>query len=192
MESKKAKTPPISGNTKLLSFDLETNGLHGSAFAVGAVVMDINGKVHDQFTGRCSINGKVDDWVAKNVLPAIENMPITHKSYEHLREDFWQWYLQAEPKSDYVLVNNGYPVEYRFLLQCQEKDIEGRYWQHPFPILDLSSLLIQVGKTNLANKSQLFTDTPGQGKFSKHNPLDDAKVAALTAFEAFKLSGRIS
>ncbi len=190
MQSKKAKTPPLSLDTKLLSFDLEANGLHGPAFAVGAIVIDGHGKIHDQFTGRCEINGKVDEWVAKNVLPAIETMPITHKGYKDLREAFWDWYILAELKSDYVLVNNGYPVEYRFLLQCQEENLEERYWQHPFPILDLSSLLLQVGHTPVTGKSALFAEVSHAKKVA-HNPLDDAKVAALMAFKAFKLAGQI-
>jgi len=189
-ESKKAKLPPLSQDTKLLSFDLEANGLHGPVFAVGAVVMGADGKVLDEFTGRCEIDGEIDDWVNQNVLPAVKNMPITYKSYKDLREGFWQWYLNAEKVSDYVLVNNGYPVEYRFLIQCQEENLEQRYWQHPFPILDLSSLLIQVGKNQPANKNKLLS-ADEIANLSQHNPLDDAKSAALMAFRAFKLSGQV-
>lgn len=176
------KTPPLNSKTKLLSFDLETNGLHGQAFAVGAVLMSHDKTVHKTFSARCPIVGTVDQWVHQNVLPAIENMSITHDNYDELREAFWAWYLETEPMADYVLVNNGYPVEYRFLLECQEADLEARYWQHPFPILDLSSLLVQVGQkaTNISKSD-----------YNLHNPLDDAKIAALMAFSAFELSGII-
>jgi len=187
MQSKQAKTPPLSNQTKILCFDLETNGLHGEAFAVGAVVMDAHGKVHDQFTGLTEIVGQVDEWVEKNVLPSIQNMEVTHSNYRDLREAFWKWFLQAEEGSDYVLVSNGYPVEYRYLLKCQEENLEERYWQHPFPILDLFSLTIQAG--NVASiKAKLRSEEEGM---LLHNPLHDAIVSAKVAFEAFRLTGKI-
>jgi|GEM_PF-1033037 len=183
--TKPQKLPSLSPNTKLLSFDLETNGLHGNAFAVGAVVMSADGNIVDQFTGRCEITEAVDSWVEANVLPLLGDMPVEYADYQALREGFWEWYLQAEPQSDYVLVSNGYPVEYRFLLQCQEEDIEGRYWQHPFPILDLTSILIASGNEP-SDKNQLMNEIVRKGKFSRHHPLHDAKIATLTAFQAFR------
>lgn len=187
---KQAKTPPLNSTTKILCFDLETNGLHGEAFAAGAVVMDASGKTLDQFTARTKIVGQIDTWVEQNVLLAIKEMPVTHSDYRALREAFWRWFVPAEAKADYVLVSNGYPVEYRFLLKCQEEDIEARYWQHPFPILDLFSLLIQAGERP-SSKSKILGEIMQTHKFSLHNPLDDAKMTALAAFQAFRLSGRI-
>lgn len=190
MESKSAKTPPITNSTKILCFDLESNGLHGEVFAVGAVIMDAAGNVLDQFTGRTKINEDIDEWVRQNVLTVIDDMSMTHGSYKDLREAFWRWYLQAEPKSDYVLVSNGYPVEYRFLIKCQEENLEERYWQHPFPILDLYSLLLQ-SDVDMAEKSRLRNKLLEAGSFSQHHPLHDAKMTAMLAFEAFRKTGKI-
>ena len=182
--TKVSKTPTITHDTKILSFDLETNNLHGEPFAIGAVVIDGHGTVHDSFTARCPIKAEVDPWVKANVLPAIKDMAQTHGSYPDMREAFWRWYVSAEESSDYVLVSNGYPVEYRFLLDCQEASLEERYWQHPFPILDLASILIANGQDPSAYKSQLRKKVRSQADFAQHNPFDDAKLAALIAFEA--------
>jgi hypothetical protein len=190
MDSKQAKTPPISKDTKILCFDLESNGLHGEVFAIGAVVMDANGKILDQFTGRSKINEDVDEWVQKNVIPVIEDMTISHGSYKDLREAFWRWYLQAEAKSDYVLVSNGYPVEYRFLIKCQEENLAERYWQHPFPILDLFSLLLQVN-LEPGDRTRLQKELLETSGFTRHHPLHDAKLSAMLAFESFKKTGKI-
>lgn len=190
MESKQAKTPPISKDTKLLCFDLESNSLHGEVFAVGAVVMNSNGEVLDQFTGRCKIKEQVDDWVQHNVIPAIEEMPVTHGGYKEIREAFWRWYVLAEPKVDYVLVSNGYPVEYRFLIKCQEENLKERFWQHPFPILDLFSLLIQANVDSTSKKKIKDQIIASKG-FNRHHPLHDATTSALLAFEAFKLTGKL-
>lgn len=174
--------PSIGPKTRLLSFDIEANGLHGNAFAVGAVVLTADGKVHDEFSGRCDIEEKVDPWVADNVIPVISDMPVNFGSYKELREGFWQWYLKTEPEADYVLVSNGYPVEYRFLLQCQEDNLNERYWQHPFPILDLTSLLLAAGH-DPASKNKVTSQIVKENQFYRHNPLHDAKIAALTALQ---------
>ncbi len=183
------QTPAINSATSILSFDLETNGLHGKAFAVGAIVMDAGGTVLDEFSARARLTEKADDWVKNNVLPAIAEMPITHDNYEELREAFWAWYLQAKPKADYVLVNNGYPVEYRFLLDCQEANLDDRYWQHPFPILELSSLLLIADQISGATKRQLKKSLIDSSTHNTHHPLDDAKLAVRLAFESFRISG---
>lgn len=190
MQSKQLKLPPLSDETKILCFDLETNGLHGEAFAVGAVVMDGSGKELDSFTARCEIKGKVDPWVSKNVIPNITNMALTHGSYRDVREAFWRWYVPAEESADYVLVSNGYPVEYRFLLLCQEENLQERYWQHPFPLLDLSSLLIAAGEKPGAG-GKLQAEIMRAHKLLRHHPLHDAKLTALTAFAVFRQAGFI-
>lgn len=189
--SKSSKTPNITKQTKLLSFDLETNGLHGKAFAIGAAVMDAEGNILNEFTARARLTEKTDEWVKNNVLPAIADMPITHNNYEELREAFWAWYVEAEQDADYVLVNNGYPVEYRFLLDCQDANIEERYWQHPFPLLELSSIMIMTeygaGSSRRALKKLLDEDFGHK----IHHPLEDAKMALRLAFEAFRLGGKL-
>lgn len=190
--SKVLKTPDISKSTKILSFDLESNGLHGKAFAVGAVMMDGGGKIHSEFSARARLTEKVDDWVKDNVLPAIADMPITHDNYEGLREAFWEWYMSVEAEADYVLVNNGYPVEYRFLLDCQASNLDERYWQHPFPILELSSLLLIAGHGENASKRLLKKSLDEDYGRKMHHPLEDSKMAVKVAFEAFRLAGFFS
>lgn len=191
MRAKIAKLPPINNQTKFLCFDLESNGLHGQAFAIGALVIDATGKVYDQFMARIRVTKKMDEWVKENVVPVIDDMPITHKTYPEMCEDFWQWFVAAQEISDYVLVSNGYPVEYRFLLDCQGADIDERYWQHPFPIIDLSSLLLPLGELKDASKSKLMAKVQKQHDFRPHHPLDDAKATILVAFEALKLTNQI-
>ena len=185
MKSKQAKTPPLSKTTKFLCFDLETNGLHGQAFAIGALIIDAENTIHDKFSARVKLTDAVDPWVKDNVLSVIEDMVVTHDSYESMREAFWEWFVAAQEKSDYVLVSNGYPVEYRFLLDCQEAALDERYWQHPFPIIDSTSLLLglDVAKKDIPHSSRTFR---------QHHPFDDAHATALRAIEALKTTGRIT
>ena len=180
---KNEKLPSLKKATKILCFDVESNGLHGEAFAIGAVVSDSSGQIYDEFSGRTEIVGDTDQWVEQNVLPVMESMQITHSSYKHLRDNFWGWFVKAQEQADYVLVMNGYPVEYRFLLQCQEDDMQSRYWEHPFPILDLTSMLLMVGYNQPA-KNRLMQEVARSNNLSKHHPLHDAKITILAAFQA--------
>lgn len=184
--------PEITKDTVIVSFDIESNGLHGPAFAVGAVQMKLDGTILDEFQARIDIKGEVDPHVTKYILPPMADMPVTHKSAKAMRKAFWEWFKTAQEKSDYVLVSNGYPVEYRFLIDCQDDDIDARYWDHPFPILELGSLLVQVGIKPLAVKFKFVEDEMQGAPVLQHNPRFDAWVSGLAAIKAFKLSGRLS
>ena len=183
--------PEITSSTKLLSIDVESNGLHGAAFAVGAVLIRADGKVLDEFQGRCPIEGEADTWVQKNVLKPMQAVPENYDDAIKMREAFWAWYKPAKEKADYVLFDNGYPVEARFLLSLQDDDLEGRYWDHPYPVIDLASLLLQVGVKPLAVRYQFVSDLLPEGENQQHNPRWDAFVSALATFKAWRLSGRL-
>lgn len=178
---KSPKTPVFGQNSKILSFDLETNGLHGQAFAVAAIILDVSGQEVDKFVARIKIEGQVDEWVAENVIPVIEDIGITHNSYDEMTADFWKWFVDAQEKCDYVVVSNGYPVEYRFLIDCQNKDLKNRYWEHPFPILELPSMLIGAGMVKDSDRLRFISGVVNSRAFVRHHPLDDAKATALTA-----------
>ncbi len=182
--------PEINKQTKILCLDVESNGLHGEAFAVGAVLIDCTGKIIDEFSGRCPIKGEVDEWVQKHVIPVLSDMPEDYKTAKAMRTAFWDWYKPAKEQADYVMVNNGYPVETRFLAQCQDDDLAERYWDHPFPLLDLSSMLLQIGIKPLAVRYQLVEDEL-EGQNLQHHPRWDAWVSALVMIKALKLAGRL-
>ena len=183
--------PPITRQTTFLSFDVESNGLQGQAFAVGAVLMRADGTILDEFIGRAPIKGELDPWVKANVLAPMKDVPENYKTAKALRGGFWQWFTQAKEQADYVVLTNGYPVESRFLIDCQDDEPEERYWGHPFPILDTASLLIQVGIKPLAIRSQLVADQIKGEPELRHQPRWDAWVSALTAIWALERSGQL-
>lgn len=80
---------------KILSFDCETNGLWGQAFAIGAIVYE-NGKEVKKFYSRCPIEGKIDPWVEENVLPQMVGMLVTHKSYDEMLKAFAEFFLDKK------------------------------------------------------------------------------------------------
>ncbi len=178
---KLSKTPPISSSTKILSFDIESNGLHGQAFAVAGVVIDAKGQTTDSFVARIKIDDNVDEWVKDNVMPVIGDIGISHGNYQAMCDAFWRWFVAAQAKSDYVVISNGYPVEYRFMADCQDNDLDKRYWEHPFPILELPSLLIGNQRISEASRLKLITTATSGRQLVRHHPMDDAIATALTA-----------
>jgi hypothetical protein len=181
----------FNARSKLLSLDVESNGLHGPAFAVGAVLMSADGKVLDEFSARSEIRGEVDSWVKENVLKSLKNFPVTHKSAKAMRTAFWEWFKVAKEQADFVLVDNGYPVEARFLLQCQDDNIDERYWDHPYPLLDLAGMLLQVGEKPLTVKAKFVQDRIKDEPANRHNPRWDAWVSAHAALKALEISGQL-
>ncbi len=181
----------FNGSTKLLSLDVESNGLHGPAFAVGAVIVDAQGKLLGEFSARCPIKGEVDAWVKENVLPPMKDFPQTHASAKAMRTAFWAWFKEAKSLADFVLVDNGYPVEARFLISCQDDNLDERYWDHPYPLLDLAGMLLQVGEKPLTVRSKFAADKIQGQKVMRHNPRWDAWVSAQAALKALELSGQL-
>jgi hypothetical protein len=175
---------------KLLSFDVESNGLHGEAFAVAALLMTSNGTIEAEFLGRCPISGPVDAWVQDNVLPPMADIPETYPTPRALRDAFWKWYLHHKPQADFTLANNPYPVEARFLLACYEDDPAERATGHPWPFIDVASLLLAAGAATKPEREVFVKQVIANTKDQSHNPRWDAWVAALTAFRALEASGR--
>ena len=78
---------------KIFSFDAETNGLWGQAFAIGAVVRNTDGTT-TEWVGRCPIEGPISDWVAENVLPNMEEIQETYNAYRERLKAFSEFYMK--------------------------------------------------------------------------------------------------
>lgn len=165
----------------ILSFDVESNGLHGQAFAVGAVIRHVEtAQEVDRIGLRCPIEGDVNAWVAENVLPALAEMPETHTSAREMRAAFWTWYQTAKGKyADLVMVADiGYPVETGFLTACQADD-PARAWEGPYPLHEVATLLLAADID--PDIDRLKFAGYDADELHAHNPIDDALVSAKCA-----------
>lgn len=160
----------------ILSFDAESNGLHGAAFAVGAVLLRDDGAVVDQFFARCPIEGDVDPWVRDNVLPPLSQEMETHDTPREMRDAFWAW-LTARMTGAVVVVDCGWPVEAGLLSACVSDD-PSRAFKGPYPLHEVASLLLAAGLDPLASYADQVLPDSG---LSKHHPVYDAHVSALCA-----------
>jgi len=171
---------------RILSIDAETNGLWGQAFAVAAILYK-DGKEEKRFVARCPIGmpgDPVDPWVAENVLPQLEGLPVSHDRYETMLADFASFYLANKESAD-ILVHMGVPVEARLFLDAHAKGMIGD-WDGPYPLIDVSAFPnvgTSVDAYNLENRIALDPETFSGGT---HNPLYDAAQAAACYMHVIK------
>ncbi len=172
---------------KVFSFDAETNGLWGQAFSIAAIVYDENGKEITRFIGRCPIEGDVNPWVKENVLPKIEDIPVSHNSYDELLADFANFYL-ANKADAHVIVHMGVPVEATLLKDAHSRGYIGD-WDGPFPLIDVAGNLQQAGENPTSCDSYVAKYGLKVAEGNSHNPLYDSEVAAKVFMH---LQGRIT
>ncbi len=162
---------------KVFSFDAETNGLWGQAFAIAALVYDESGEEVARFVGRCPIVGDVDKWVADKVVPQLAEMPINHQDYDALLADFAKFYLAEKEKAD-IIVHMGYIVETKILRDCHERGFIGA-WDGPYPLIDIAGNLQQAGEDPTSVDAYLQKHGLSVSDFgTTHHPLYDSAVAA--------------
>ena len=171
---------------KIFSFDAETNGLWGQAFSIAAIVYE-NGVEVARFIGRCPIEGETNGWVAENVLPNMEDIPVTHSSYNELLADFAKFYL-ANKADAHVIVHMGFIVEVKLLRDAYNNSNIGE-WDAPYPLIDVAGNLQQAGEDQTSVDAYVKKYGLKVRDFgTTHNPLYDSEVAAVV-FQ--HLQGRI-
>ncbi|MBR2544462.1 hypothetical protein IKF04_04165 [Candidatus Saccharibacteria bacterium] len=161
---------------KMLTFDAETNGLWGQAFAIGAILYNEDGTEAASFVGRCPIGEEVNPWVAENVLPQMEAIPVTHVSYEALLRSFMDW--RATHKDGATeLVHMGVPVEARLFLDAHRMGIIGD-WDGPYPLVDVSAIPEIGDSVDGYNAAHGISPDSVEFAGGTHNPLYDSAAAA--------------
>lgn len=153
-------------------FDVESIGLHGEGFAVGYVVVNRAGETLAEDTMACDpahAGGTLTnrEWVAANV-PA---MAYDHPTPAAVRHAFWNRWMRWKEKGAVLVADCCWPVEARFLAACVD-DFRAREWEGPYPLHDLASVLLALGRDPLATNERLPNEKPA------HHPLNDARQSA--------------
>lgn len=178
----------------IIVIDVESNGLYGQPFCVGAVLMDQGGRVLGEFLGRCGIDEVEDEWVLENVIPVLqinENYP----SLTALEEGFLQWFVgvhRADQPKPHVLVDVSFPVDGGFLYRLGLRgDDYGKMWRDlsPYPLYDLASIFAGLGIDPDINRLEFAGPLIGTAKGAKHHPLWDAEVSGLCLIRAMRSKG---
>lgn len=148
----------------ILVFDVESTGLHGSGFAVGAIIVNRVGTEVDRFELKSKEGEQLaNDWVKQNVIPHLEDMPFCNTDRE-MRDAFYDFYMKHKETAE-IWSDCNFPVETNFLSEIVKDDFEARQWNMPYPLKDISTIVdIDLDRVKES----------GLNKLRKHNPLDDA------------------
>ena len=163
---------------RIFSFDAETNGLWGTAWAIGALVIDENGREVARFAARLPDSLVTDGWSKANSLPKVQKIPVTHETYAAMLADFAKFYMAHKDGAD-VVVHMGYIVEAKLLRDMHEHGFIGA-WDAPFPLFDVSGNLQAAGAVPTSVDKFVAEHGLPIGEFEGgiHNPLYDSAVAA--------------
>ncbi len=164
---------------KIFSFDAETNGLWGKAWAIGALVYNENGIEIFRFLARLPDSVVTDSWVREHgSLAAMAGVQVTHDTYEAMLADFAQFYMANKTDAD-IIVHMGVPVEAGLLRDMHDAGFIGDF-DGPYPLMDVSGNLQQFGEdpTSVDGYLKKYKLSIGEVEGGTHNPLYDSAVAA--------------
>ncbi len=152
--------------------DAETDGLYGSFLSVAALVTTSEGEQADLFYGAVSpdLLQVRSEWVKKNVLPYISAAHTFFSSEDELLRAFWDFWMKHRETS-VCIADVCYPVEARLFSRCVQMSPEEREFQGPFPLLDLSTLLLARGIPVDTSRKELTSLSLVQ-----HDALNDARI----------------
>jgi hypothetical protein len=161
------------GEERFFVVDVESIGLHGEGFAVGIVVVGVSGEFYEARAFSCppaAAQGEPEgrEWVHKNVPMLVQ----TAETPQHMRAQFWTVWDHWRRRGAKMVADCAWPVEARFLNACIDDDLR-RHWNGPYPLLELASFLVAIGKDPLKEYPRM-DDEP------LHNPLGDARQSART------------
>jgi hypothetical protein len=158
-----------------MSIDVESNGLYGKPFAIGAVVYDTDGEEVDRFSLKANMP-ITEKFVIDEVLPCVQDIEEADSYHELLRR-FTEFYFKYKIRS-MIIVHMGYIVEAFLFREMHDlgfiHDFDG-----PSPMFDISSDLLAAH----ADPTSPDTYIENHGidiEFAggTHHPLYDAIVAA--------------
>lgn len=166
----------------LIIIDVESNGLWGQPFAVGAVRMTSGGRVIRNFAMRCNIDEVPDEWIINNEIEEmLEEFPKVDNVGE-LMAEFMVWYSGEGGANTFV--DTGFPVDCRFLdiMRTSTK------WQSysPYPLYDISSIIVAAGGPPNVDRLEYAEELIGEKKGNAHDPLWDAELSGLCAILALR------
>jgi hypothetical protein len=171
-----------------LTFDVECLGLHGEAFAWGAVLTTNDGLRLEEWCCVCDYRmasyHRQDfqretnfDWLKENVLPVLPQARY-YRPVE-LRSQFVEVFgiasLAAKSFGEplHLATDVAFPCETNFLHALADEPMPD--WLNPvsvYPLLDVSSMLLVRGYDPVGTYPRMPDELP------KHNPLNDARQSS--------------
>jgi hypothetical protein len=162
-------------------FDVESIGLHGEGFAVGWIVVGSKNPLGYVKSGCYCCPPQQAKGTDGNRLWVAQNVPVmepTHASPREVRDAFWAEWVDWKNEGAVLVADCCWPVEARFLAACVDDDPQAREWEGPYPLHDLASVLLALGRDPLATNERM------PGELPVHHPLADALQSARLLLDA--------
>lgn len=159
---------------KYVFLDVESDGLYGNFLTAALIVVDNEGnEISRAYYGICKEHMHVTDpWVIEHVLPIIGDYEECENEKQLLQKT-WDFWLQYQ-ETAYMICDVAYPVECRFLRACVALNQSEYMCKAPFPLIDLSSLLMAKGYDPLYERKHFASKYKEE---CVHNALYDVEVA---------------
>ncbi len=157
---------------KIFSSDAETDGLYGTVWAIGAVVLNGSDEPVAQFAGQLDPAVVTDPWVQENIVPVVK-LP-RYETRTDLLEAFWSFWLENKEEAECV-GDFAVPVEAGLFRACVELDVVHRQWIGPYPLHELGTALLMAGDDPDVDRRKLVNRLD----LTPHNPLCDALASGL-------------
>lgn len=174
---------------RFMMFDVESIGLHGEGFAVGAVIVEDGQTLGEHYfycgPEKASGGNEGRSWVATNVPEpdwvryGMEGVRGHNcHSADDMRAQFWKIWRLTQSLGGVLVADCAWPVEARFLAACVDDQSTKREWEGPYPLHELASFRLAAGLDPLATETRLPRELPA------HDPLCDARQSARLLIEA--------
>lgn len=157
----------------LFFVDAETDGVYGTFLSIAVIVIDYEGNELDRHYWGINQKNLVvhSEWVRRNVIPIMGEYEVCQDEDEIL-DKFWKVW-EKHRQDAYAIADVCYPVESALFQKCVLKDEKKRGMEAPFPLLDLSSILLAKGIDPLIDRMKLV-ETKGK---QMHNALTDVEIS---------------
>ncbi|MBD8045822.1 hypothetical protein [Clostridium faecium] len=119
------------------------------------------------------------------MLPTLENVEITHDTYEKMLKDFAIWYMNNKEGSE-VLYHMGHVVEAFLFREMHDLGYIGD-WDAPYTPIEVSELLRINGYSPDSVDTYIQENNISIKDYgTTHNPLYDCEAAAKVYFSLLK------
>lgn len=158
---------------KKIFLDAESDGLYGKLLSIAVIVLDEdNVEIERNYWGLDLKKAEIkSEWVETHVLPIMGQFECCENEEEMLGKFWAVWSKYKE--TAYVVVDVGYPVEMRVFEKCVQMNLVEREYQGPYPMIDLSSILLAKGIEPLTERKKLVEHELSE----QHNALVDVETS---------------
>ena len=158
---------------KYFFVDAETDGLYGKFLSVAALAIDENGTETEFYASVSVTESEIEtEWVKENVYPYLSQSYVKYKTEYELLEAFWSFWNEHKSGAECVSYV-PYPVEARLFNTCVMHNVSERTFEGPFPLHDLSTLLVAKGYNTDVDMSEL-----SGLHLESHDAMNDVRMLA--------------